>query len=51
MASWNSSSFKEINSDVLEFTVRRPTLFFYGLLASLILLIAMALYLSFALFI
>ncbi|RLG50359.1 MAG: hypothetical protein DRO00_08810 [Thermoproteota archaeon] len=51
MASWNSSSFKEVYSDVLEFTVRRPTLFFYALLISLVSLIAIALYLSFVFFI
>ncbi len=51
MASWNSSSFREVNSDFLEFTVKRPTLFFYSLLVSLVSLIAIALYLSFVLFI
>lgn len=49
-ASWNYSG-NEVRSEVMEFEVRRPTLYFYGLLISLISLIVIGLYVSFALFI
>ncbi len=51
MASWEGSSSTYVNSEVLKFTVKRPTLLFYGLLASLVFLISVAMYLSFLLFI
>ena len=42
---------KEVESEAIEFTVERNALAFYGLLASLISLIILALYVSFVFFI